>query len=57
MVGVDLDLQLGPRRQLGVRRRLGERAAQLAQLQGAADDLVVALGRVDGALVPSFSFV
>ena len=51
VVGVDLDVQLGPLGQLALGRRLGERAAQLAQLQRLADDLAVALGRVDRALV------
>ena len=44
-------MELGALRQLGLGRRLGERAAQLAQLQRLADDLVVALRGVDGALV------
>ena len=52
MVGVDLDVHLGPLGQLEVGRRLGERAAQFAEGEGLADDLVVALGRVDAPVVP-----
>ena len=51
VVGVDLDVQLGALGQLAVRRRVGELAAQLAELERLADDLAVALGRVDRALV------
>ena len=51
VVGVDLDVQLGAARQLGVWSRLRQGAAQLAQRQRLADDLVVALGRVDPPLV------
>ena len=51
MVGVDLDVQLVLARQLELGRRLGERAAQLAERRASADDLAVALGRVDGTLV------
>jgi hypothetical protein len=47
VVAVDIDLQLGALDQVRTRRHLGQLAAQLTQLQGAADDLAVALRGVD----------
>ena len=51
MVLVDLDVQLGPAPQFSFGPGLRQGPAQLAQRQRLADDLVVALRRVDAAVV------
>ena len=52
VVVVDLDLELRPLGQRAVGRRIGERAAQCAQLQRPADDVVMPRGCVDRSVVP-----
>ena len=52
VVLVDSHVELRSLLERSCRRRLRQRAAQLAELQRLADDLAVALGCVDRALVP-----